>query len=306
MLNISLALIAAEYLLYALLLTLLGSWLLSYLSVFLAEHEVTCTNYEQVTLPTAGGFLVWLLVIIHSALAAAAAYFGLDAAIWPEPERSFAPCLSIVALLGFIDDAVGAKTNVKGIAGHWGLWVKRGQLSTGFIKAGGILLAACPAVYLLQQHRGAAPWYMGALQVLLVALMANAINLLDLRPGRALKGFFILLLLLAASLAAKSNEAAMLYPFMPDMLPVICGAVVLFLPDLRGKLMLGDTGANLLGFAFGCWTVAAVSAMWQGLLLILLVIVHGFSWRHSLSALIESNRFLLWFDRLGRNGTGKI
>jgi len=136
----------------------------------------------------------------------------------------------------------------------------------------------------------------GILAATVTALSANAVNLLDLRPGRALKAFFLLFLpVIYFCLAEGWGTEARNY-----MLPVASGAVLLFPGDLRSRWMLGDTGANFLGFALGYWVTRFTPWWYQTGLAVLLTLLHWISERRSLSAMIDRIRWLRWLDRLGR------
>lgn len=84
-------------------------------------------------------------------------------------------------------------------------------------------------------------------------------------------------------------------------MPVYIGAYVLLGPDLRAELMIGDTGANMLGFAIGCWVILGSAWQLQAVLIVFMLVLHIMAWRSSVSQSIEANRLLLWFDLLGRN-----
>jgi UDP-N-acetylmuramyl pentapeptide phosphotransferase/UDP-N-acetylglucosamine-1-phosphate transferase len=64
--------------------------------------------------------------------------------------------------------------------------------------------------------------------------------------------------------------------------------------------MLGDTGANYLGFALGCWLVMFAPEWLQLLSICLLVYLHWYAEKSSITKAIEHNRVLQWIDRLGR------
>lgn len=287
----------------------IGRWLLPYIIHFLWMHDLTGKNYRGEFIPTAGGLFIWVLVLIQSAIGTMiASNRGEDLTGGWNASAAYFGALNAIALLGFIDDSVGAKTKAKGIGGHWKLWAEHRRISTGLMKAGGILLAAFPVVWVLKQVQPV-PWHAIPAQILLIGLMANGMNLLDLRPGRALKGFWALLLLLCGlifSSAEAGTSLAVAHRLLPDMLPIVCGALILLGPDLQGKLMIGDTGANIMGFALGCWIIASLNLNLQYVLLAMFIALHVLTWRWSLTTLIERNRLLLWFDRLGRGGAGKI
>ena len=124
----------------------------------------------------------------------------------------------------------------------------------------------------------------------LVALAANFLNLLDLRPGRAGKAFLLLGLPLHF-LAADPAPPAGAIPGGGGYLPW----------DLRRRAMMGDTGANPLGAALG---LMAAGSLTLGVKAVLLA---AFGWpelllseRISFSELIEGSRILHFLDQLGR------
>lgn len=294
-------------LLYSLILCGLGRGMLPGWIRFMNNHKLTDSNYAGERIPTAGGLLIWLLLLLHTLIVKAA--FSLDgegafAVIQSEWNSSLLDELvlatSVVAFLGFLDDAAGDKT-FKGFAGHWRLWKERGLISTGLVKAGGVSLASL--LFIVQDSSVfQRPWKELGLPFLLVVLATNGINLLDTRPGRALKGFGSLFFLLIAAMllghSASWNTLAVL------ALPVLVSALILIGPDLRGKVMLGDTGANLLGFVYGCWVIQVTGWKVQLLLLTVFGILHGVTWRVSLTRIIDNNRVLSWLDWLGRGSRG--
>ncbi len=85
----------------------------------------------------------------------------------------------------------------------------------------------------------------------MLVLATNVFNLLDLRPGRAIKAF----VLLGAGLTLGSLDARPLWSLGLFVAP----ALVAGLYDLRERAMLGDTGANLLGALAGLWLVLTLS-----------------------------------------------
>lgn len=119
---------------------------------------------------------------------------------------------------------------------------------------------------------------------------ANALNLLDRRPGRALKAFLLGWLGLAATVPAAALE----------LLPVAGAALVLLPLDLGERAMLGDAGSNALGAALG-WALAAhLAPVAQGTSLAVLVALHLLAEYRSLTELIEAVPPLRWLDSLGR------
>ena len=157
---------------------------------------------------------------------------------------------------GFIDDLDGGAhdgdTPAKGLKGHLSA-LARGRVTTGAVKIAVIGSGALVAGVLLARHRGAAtaPRRLpataldAAVSALTIASWADVHNLLDLRPGRALKAAALLTspLLVDRRPAAAASRA----------LAAGClGAAAAALPgDLMEETMLGDTGANALGALAG-------------------------------------------------------
>ena len=116
--------------------------------------------------------------------------------------------------LGLIDDALGSRVD-RGFGGHLRT-LAQGRITTGMLKLVGISAASLVAGAIMS---GFAPWgrqgpESPALRIGLtllagaaIALTSNLVNLLDLRPGRALKGYSAIALP-AAGIAAFGWTAA--------------------------------------------------------------------------------------------------
>lgn len=199
-----------------------------------------------------------------------------------------AAALGVVGGVGAHDDLRGA-TSTKGIRGHLGA-LRKGEVTSGAVKIGVIGASGLIAAAALRRERGqdvvrTATLVDGAL----VAGMANLLNLLDLRPGRALK----VALLSGPALATPTAGASLVAPAV--------GASVAALPDdLAGKSMLGDCGANTLGAAVGCAAVAAAPEPVRRLLLGSVVGLTLLSEKVSFTAVIASTPWLRRLDELGR------
>ncbi len=189
--------------------------------------------------------------------------------------------------LGFVDDLAGGGRSRKGLAGHLGA-LRNGDVTTGAIKAiGGLGLALAVSLWWERLFVPTA-----ILDALVVALAANFINLLDLRPGRAAKGFLILWLLPAV---AARNSA-----YLP-ISAAVAAAVIAWTPaDLREQGTLGDAGANMIGAVLGAGLVAASGVPGRFAALALLIGVTLASERVSFTKVIERTKPLRWLDNLGR------
>ncbi len=218
-------------------------------------------------------------VAVLSAAAGAAAAGSV-----PGRTRLAAVTASCAALaVGRYDDRCGAGPT-KGIAGHLGA-LAGGRVSTGSVKIVGIggsgLVAGA-----LARGRGVDGLLAGAL----VAATANLVNLLDLRPGRAIKG----LLLVGLPLLVLDGPGG-------DLLAGPLGAASAVLPsDLAEATMLGDAGANGLGALLGVGLAAGASRRRLVILLLLLTALTAASEVVSFSAVIDRFSPLRRLDRLGR------
>jgi UDP-N-acetylmuramyl pentapeptide phosphotransferase/UDP-N-acetylglucosamine-1-phosphate transferase len=80
--------------------------------------------------------------------------------------------------------------------------------------------------------------------------------------------------------------------------PVFIPAVWLTLQDRRARIMLGDAGSNVLGAVFGVAVVYETGLIAKVALVLLMIAVHLYSEKHSISRLIENNGALRRIDRL--------
>jgi hypothetical protein len=207
-----------------------------------------------------------------------------------DPElRRWIPFLLGVAFLGFLDDSLGrgeASGAPRGWRGH-GRALREGRLSTGAIKAIGVLALAA---YVVSGRGLESGRYLA--DVALLVLATNFFNLLDLRPGRAEKG----LVLLGAGLCLGA------WTFAPVELlgiffgPVLVGAWF----TLRERAMLGDTGSNLLGAIAGVWLLVTLGGTGRLIALAALVALTIYGEMRSISTAIDSVPPLRWLDSLGR------
>ncbi len=199
--------------------------------------------------------------------------------------------LVAIAYTGWRDDRWGGH-EAKGLKGHVRLWWEQGTISTGLWKA-----AVGSLVAMMISVMWSSTVFEAVLHFLLVVLLTNFINLLDLRPGRATKGFFLLFIPLF--LLGMGKASLVLW------LPVVFSAAFLFFDDVRGKIMLGDTGSNSLGLALGFWIVVYGPLTLKLVVVILAIVVQVYAERRSLTILIQNTPVLHWIDMLGRRGEKK-
>jgi UDP-GlcNAc:undecaprenyl-phosphate/decaprenyl-phosphate GlcNAc-1-phosphate transferase len=189
--------------------------------------------------------------------------------------------------LGAYDDLSGSGDR-RGFKGHLSA-LAQGQVTTGAAKIVGIgatgLLAGA-----LVRDRLVDKVLAGAV----VAGTANLVNLLDLRPGRAVK----VGLLLGVPVVVGSGPAA-------PAAAVACGAGAALLPeDLGERAMLGDAGANAMGAVLGVAAVAWASRPGLVARVAALVALTLASEKVSFSKVIDQVGPLRALDQLGRRPAG--
>ncbi len=254
----------------------LSALLLPFLEPWLTARGLVRPNFRNRMIPTAMG-LAWVLV---GSLACAAACLVEKRLLW----ATFSLALLGYGGLGFLDDRWGSRA-YGGLKGHLRALLRDRLLTTGLIKAAGGALFGLGLAALIDP-RSPFVW----LNAFLVALSSNAVNLLDVRPGRAAKGS----LLYAAALAAAGGGealAALAIPF---------ASLFAYLPrDLRCRAMMGDTGAGSLGAACGLAAAWFLAPAPKYACLGLLLALHALTEAVSLTRLITKSRFLSFLDRLG-------
>ena len=128
-----------------------------------------------------------------------------------------------------------------------------------------------------------------------IAGTANLLNLLDLRPGRALKAGLVLV---AAQEALDGRTA---HAGSRALGGGVLGVAAAALPDdLRGETMLGDAGANALGAAIGLRSALTASRPRLVCELAALAALTLASERISFTRVIEQTPGLRELDALGR------
>lgn len=189
--------------------------------------------------------------------------------------------------LGIVDD-ISDGSAAKGIRGHLAA-LRKGTVTGGLIKAvGGLTLAFIVSMAWEGQLLPA------GIDALIIALSANFFNLLDLRPGRACKIFFLAWIPLAF---LSSDRAPVYLPLSAGF----AGAVSGWLPsDLGEEAILGDSGSNMLGAIVGAGLVLVAGFRVQLYLLALLLALTIASEKVSFTRLIASFPPLNWLDRVGR------
>ena len=262
-----------------------GRWGADVGSTFLAAKGVTTANFRSEVIPTSFGGVMALLYLFVVLVVV-----GIPKFFFPLfPDALFFAVLfatGAVTFLGWLDDTLG-DTHPKGFRGHIRSLIRDRRLTTGGLKAlgGGVVAALCAVVF----ARGIGEWVMFSLYI---ALTTNWLNLLDLRPGRCLK-FYLAAGTLLLILSLNRAETLLFVPLWGL-------AVALLKQDLAARVMLGDSGSNLLGIHLALWSLNILSPQVILVLLALLLVGHYYAERHSITERIERSRLLGYLDRLGR------
>jgi hypothetical protein len=239
-------------------------------------------NYRGVRLPLSLGPALTLgLVAVDLALVPVVLYHVATTG-QGVPQKNWVlvgGCLAVFAA-GAYDDRQPVRT--RGVVAQIAA-LRTGTVTPGVVKL--LVLVAASAAWTL--ITGSSPVRV-ALGIPVIAGVANGWNLLDVAPGRALK--FGLL------------AAAPLFAFRPTRFSarIVAAAAVALPPDLRERAMLGDAGANVLGFAMGAALFDRLGNRGLGAALLVVVLLHVVSETVTLSRVIEAVPPLRWLDRLGR------
>ncbi|MGZ5292055.1 MAG: hypothetical protein ACXWXQ_01015 [Actinomycetota bacterium] len=190
----------------------------------------------------------------------------------------------LVFAAGLVDDV--APVGPRGLRNHLRS-LAAGRMTTGILKIV-VTAGAAVVVVALQPPRAGFARVSG---IVLLAASANVWNGLDVRPGRALKAF---LPVVVAFLVFGELELA------PALLGLFVGALLALPLDLGERAMLGDGGANLLGFAAGLGTYAILPDAWVPVAAAAAVGLNVLADTVSFSRVIDAAGPLRFVDRLGR------
>lgn len=246
----------------------------------LIEGEIVRPNYKQDMIPVSMGIVFVPMLVITSMVLA---FIDRD----PEHMKylfMFLFAALSMSFAGIMDDIIGNR-NVSGLKGHFKSLFK-GTLTTGGFKAvyGGfvgllisvVLTRSIPEIIL---------------NTLIIALSTNLMNLMDLRPGRAIKVYLVIMLVMIGTLTGFTR----ILPFL--ILPTV---LAYFNQDLKAKCMMGDAGSNVLGISIGIFMAFGYSINVKIGWLVFLVLIHILTEKYSLTKIIEKNKVLNFLDRLGR------
>jgi UDP-GlcNAc:undecaprenyl-phosphate GlcNAc-1-phosphate transferase len=257
--------------------------ILPYLVSFLIHTGCTQKNFRGKLVPVGSGILLtisWLVV-----LGLTSVLFRISRTITSRMALAFMVLVLGVSFFGILDDLLGDRS-VSGFYGHFSQ-LKNGELTTGVLKAlGGGALSLFVALPFSSN------WFWVVLNGLMIALCINTFNLLDLRPGRAIKMFGILILIMLFC----ARGSAFWY-----FLGLFIGPALLLLrADLEEMAMLGDVGSNILGAVIGFGFMVTLNNAIKIIVIASLIFIQLFAEKYSLSDFIAKVPVLHQFDELGR------
>lgn len=204
---------------------------------------------------------------------------------------TFLFALGAMGFFGLVDDVFGNR-HASGLKGHFKKLIMEREMTTGALKAlaGGFISLAVS--FEITPGTGISSWAWVLINAMIIALSTNALNLLDLRPGRTGKGFLFMAAIIGA--AGISGPGVL-------FLAIITGSLMAYLPlDLKAEAMMGDTGSNMLGITLGYTAVLVLPEFWKIAFLLVLVGFHLYTEKYSLTKAIERNKVLNYIDMLGR------
>lgn len=249
----------------------------------LLVSNITKKNYKGDIIPVGIGVVIIPVTIINNIFIN---IFNRDNIETQQFMLFFLVGIMTMASVGLIDDLIGNRHQV-GFKGHI-ISLFKGKLTTGGLKAiiGGLIglfLGGLIGSSILEVIVNAS----------ILALFTNFINLLDLRPGRALKGFLFICILFIIN---------NIYSEIKVILFSIIGYAVGCLPqDIKEKAMMGDVGSNTLGIILGIVTIISYTLIVKYIILALLITIHIITEKYSLTSIIKNNSILNFVDELGRS-----
>jgi UDP-GlcNAc:undecaprenyl-phosphate/decaprenyl-phosphate GlcNAc-1-phosphate transferase len=252
----------------------------------LASPALERTNYRGHILPTAGGLFIILSILVIDAGRSVLGALGVGS----ESGLTQARLAVLFAVFGFgflgLVDDLTAHGEDRGFKGHLGA-LREGRVTTGLLKLVG---GAAIAVVIV-----ATPGFKSGRTLIvdaaLIALAANLGNLLDRAPGRTIKFGLVAYVPIAIAVGTA--------PIGIAVAPVMGAALGLLPDDLRERLMLGDTGANVIGAVLGLAVVLGSRESIRIAVMLVLLAVNVAAELVSFSRVIDAVPPLRWFDRWG-------
>ena len=272
-----------NYILYAILILtgLLGTYaIIPLFRSLLIESNVLRPNYKKDMIPVSMGIVFLPMLIINAIILA---YFTTN---FKDMLHIFIFLFGLVSMFfaGILDDIIGNR-DVSGLKGHFKSLLN-GKLTTGGFKAlfggfVGLVVSVCISSSIVDI----------IVNTLIIALSTNLMNLFDLRPGRAIKAYLLIMIPIYITLTGYTKVFPLL--ILPNVLAY-------FNTDLKARGMMGDTGSNVLGISIGVLMAFGYGIKVRLAWLVFLILMHLITEKFSLTKIIEKNKVLKFIDDLGR------
>ncbi len=248
----------------------------------LLSANITEENYKGHIIPVSMGITFVPIIIINAIVLN---YFFRNDSNTQQLLLVFLVGTMTIMVVGLVDDLIGDRETL-GLKGHIKSLLK-GKLTTGGLKAiVGVLISLLIGSF----------FTFNALETVvnafIIALFTNLINLLDLRPGRAIKGFLLVSILFI--LIGLPGEVRVI------LISFIAYAIAYLPQDIKAKSMMGDVGSNALGIILGIVAVISYTAIIKYIILSILILIHIITEKYSLTEIIKKNFILNFLDKLGR------
>ncbi len=256
----------------------MSRFIISYIEKLLIKANCLKKNFKGKLIPNSMGIIYIINLLLLLPFVLILLNFNYDSDI-------FLLLIGIITMgfVGVIDDLIGNRETT-GFRGHINKFID-GELTTGGLKA---IVGGLVAIIISLLISKSPPEVI--INFLLISLFTNFINLLDIRPGRAIKIYLFFALSFVVFL---DNNIELI-------LIITIGTSVVYLPyDIKGLSMIGDTGANSLGIILGIISTFLPTYI-KVIFLLFLVITHFYAEKHSISNLITKNKVLSYIDNMGR------
>ena len=253
----------------------------------LASPALERRNYRDRPIPTAGGLYIVIAVLVIEAGRAVFGALGMgDHAGLTLARSEMLFAVFGFGFLGLVDDLAAVGSD-RGFRGHLGA-LRRGRVTTGLLK----LVAGAGIAIVLVATPGFKSGRNLIVDALLIALAANLGQ-----PARP---------------RARSHDQGGPDRLRADCIrggtdptgialaPVMGATFGLLGDDLHERLMLGDTGANVIGAVLGLAVVLGSQESTRIAVMLVLLALNVAAELVSFSAVIDRVPPLRWLDRLGR------
>lgn len=258
---------------------------------FLILHGIEKQNYEGIKIPNATGVLISISLLITSSIIIITPDVFGDLRNFKDPLMHIFILTFTASFAGFVDD-IFSKDEIRGFKSHL-RELFEGRITTGILKA---ILGLAVALIIASFTQGSVVDIVSAMFV--IGLSMNAFNLLDIRPGRVLKAYIFIMVILILTPVTLNM---VIFPTYWHLIgAVISPAVILLRDDLSKRSMIGDTGANVLGAIVGYAVISTFTGNIRIVILILLIVFNFVADRWSITKMIENQPILNKLDRLGR------